>query len=110
MNKYTCKLFLVLLLIPAKHITSRKSRDTLHEGITEVDYVLCKYKFQLMARHEAYPKQNQNKEPELGKDVIIFILSTYSLLYYPIWFILQGKWHYKTCSISVLSRGGITGD
>lgn len=76
---------MVLLLIPAKHITSRKSRDNLQEGIPGVDYVLCKSKFQLMVRHEAYPKQNQNKGPELGQDIIIFILSTFVFPYYSVW-------------------------
>lgn len=56
----------MLGLIPAKHITSGKSRD----NFTGKNYrsglcALCKSKFQLMVRHEDYPNQNQNKVPEL---------------------------------------------
>lgn len=57
----------MLDLIPAKLISGRKSRERSYRG------VLCKFKFQLMVRHEDYSKQNQNKAPELREDVTVCI-------------------------------------
>lgn len=57
----------MLDLIPAKLVSGSKSREKSYRG------VLCKFKFQLMVRHEDYSKQNQNKVPELREDTIICV-------------------------------------